>query len=102
MRLSIVLALLLTFAFAPATIAESPKDGPMWVFIGTYTGGKKSEGIYRVPFDPATGKLGTPELAAKATNPSFLAIHPNRTHLFAVGEVGDAKGKRGGGVMSYK
>jgi 6-phosphogluconolactonase len=102
MRLSLVLAQLVALALAPAAVAESPKEGPMWVFIGTYTAGKKSEGIYRVSFDPATGKLGTPELAAKATNPSFLAIHPNRTHLFAVGEVGAAKGKRGGGVMSFK
>jgi 6-phosphogluconolactonase len=98
MRLSLLLALAL--AFTPAALAESPKEGPMWVFVGTYTG-KKSQGIYRVEFDPATGKLGTPELAAKATNPSFLAVHPKRTHLFSVGEVGDAKGKRGGGVSSF-
>ena len=69
----------------------------MWVFVGTYTG-KKSQGIYRVEFDPATGKLGKPEVAAEVASPSFLAIHPNRTHLFCVGELA---GKRAGGVSSF-
>jgi 6-phosphogluconolactonase len=92
----------LLFALPLALIAPAPKAeaDSMWVFIGTYTSGKKSQGIYRVEFDSATGKLGTPELAAEVTNPSFLAIHPKRTHLFCVCEAG-SKGKPGGGVRSY-
>src|SRR5262245_28730961 len=87
----------LVLVVAPVSLAETPKDGPMWVFVGTYTG-KKSQGIYRVEFDPATGKLGKPELAAEVASPSFLAIHPNRTHLFCVCEL---TGKRAGGVGSF-
>ena len=35
------------------------------VFIGTNTGGESaSRGIYLADFDPATGKLGVPVLAA--------------------------------------
>ena len=30
-----------------------------------------------------------PELAAKVVNPSFLAIHPSRPLLYAVGEMND-------------
>jgi len=37
-------------------------------------------------FDPATGEFSPPALAASASNPSFLAIHPNRRFLYAVGE----------------
>ena len=100
MRNPLLLALAPALVLAPAASAETPKDGPMWVFVGTYTG-KKSQGIYRVEFDSATGKLGTPQLAAEVTSPSFLAIHPERTHLFCVCEVNDVKGKRGGGVASF-
>jgi 6-phosphogluconolactonase len=73
---------------------------PVWVFVGTYTG-KKSRGIYRAEFDPATGKLGTPEVAAEVTSPSFLAIAPDRKHLYCVCEIGEFKGKKAGGVASF-
>ncbi|MCU0703118.1 MAG: lactonase family protein [Fimbriiglobus sp.] len=69
-----------------------------WVFFGTYTG-KDSKGIYRSEFDSATGKLGTPELAAEVGSPSFLHIAPDGKTLYAVGE---AAGKDGGGVYSWK
>src|SRR3954471_5796718 len=100
MRTPILLALLFALFLAPATVAETPKDGPMWIFVGTYTG-KKSQGIYRVEFDPATGKLGTPELAAEVTSPSFLAVGPDRKHLFCVCEIGEFKGKKAGGVAGF-
>jgi 6-phosphogluconolactonase len=73
---------------------------PLWVFVGTYTG-KKSKGIYRVEFDPATGKLGMPELAAEVTSPSFLAVAPDRKHLFCVCEIDNFKGTKAGGVASF-
>lgn len=96
MRISLLLALL-AFLLAPAVMAAAD---PIWVFVGTYTN-KKSKGIYRVEFDPATGKLGAPELAAEVTSPSFLAVAPDRKHLFCVCEIGEFKGKRSGGVASF-
>ncbi|MCS7045345.1 MAG: lactonase family protein [Gemmataceae bacterium] len=68
-----------------------------WVFVGTYTGGK-SKGIYRMELDAATGKLGHAALAAETPNPSFLAIHPSRKFLYAVGEAG---GPQGGAVTAF-
>lgn len=67
------------------------------VYVGTYTDGI-SQGIYRLELDTATGKLSEPELVAKAKNPSFLAIHPEGKHLFAVSEVDGAKG---GAVIGF-
>src|SRR5687768_7521274 len=96
MRIPLLLTLL-AFLLAPAVLAAAD---PMWVFVGTYTG-KKSKGIYRAEFDPATGKLGTPEVAAEVTSPSFLAIAPDRKHLFCVCEIGNFNGKRAGGVASF-
>jgi 6-phosphogluconolactonase len=97
MRLSLLLGLLVVLLMSPVAIAA---DGPMWVFVGTYTG-KKSQGIYRVEFDPATGKLGKPELAAEVPSPSFLAVAPDRKHLFCVCEIDTFGGKKAGGVTSF-
>jgi len=70
------------------------------VYIGTYTGAK-SQGIYVSDFDPETGKLGEPVLAARASTPSFLALHPNRRYLYAVGENSNVGGKLHGAVRAF-
>ncbi|HEY1381113.1 MAG TPA: lactonase family protein, partial [Gemmataceae bacterium] len=88
----------LSLSLAVGSIA--PAADPLWVFVGTYTG-KKSKGIYRVGFDPATGKLGMPELAAEVPQPSFLAVAPDHKHLFCVCEVNEFHGKKGGGVAGF-
>ena len=81
------LALLGSLLAATAALAaEKTSDRPMRVYFGTYTGAK-SKGIYVSQFDPATGKLTAPELAAETKSPSFLAVHPNRRFLYAVGEM---------------
>jgi 6-phosphogluconolactonase len=81
--------------------AESPgAAGIFRVYIGTYTGAK-SKGIYVSRFDAATGKLGTPQLAAETASPSFLAIHPGHRFLYAANEVGDFNGKKSGAVSAF-
>ena len=70
------------------------------VYIGTYTG-EKSKGIYVAELDLATGKLSQPELAAEVKNASFLAVHPDKTHLYSVSEISDLNGKRTGGVSGF-
>lgn len=73
----------------------------LWVYFGTYTRGD-SKGIYRSEFDLDTGKLSEAELAAELKNPSFLAIHPDGKHLYAVSEVSDTDGKPVGGVVGFQ
>lgn len=75
-------------------------EGKLRVYIGSYTRGA-SEGIYVSELDLATGQLSEPRLAAKAVNPSFVAIHPDGQHLYAVGEIDDFKGKKTGGVSAF-
>jgi 6-phosphogluconolactonase len=70
------------------------------VYFGTYTG-KESKGIYACELDLASGKTTEPRLAATTTNPSFLAIHPNRKFLYAVGEVGEFNGQKTGMVTAF-
>jgi 6-phosphogluconolactonase len=84
-----------TFAWA----ADAP-SGKQRVYFGTYTG-KSSKGIYRSELDLATGKLSLPTLAAEVASPSFLAIAPNQKFLYAVGELNDVNGKKGGAVNAF-
>jgi 6-phosphogluconolactonase len=81
---------------APAAAAA----GECLVLAGTYTGGK-SEGIYAFRLDLATGKSTAPALAAKTESPSFLALHPNRRFLYAVGEGAKLEGGTSGAVNAF-
>jgi 6-phosphogluconolactonase len=53
------------------------------MFVGTYTKAT-SQGIYSVTLDARTGALGAPVLAAKAPNPTFMALSPDQKFLYAV------------------
>jgi 6-phosphogluconolactonase len=63
--------------------AETETGSEVTVWIGT---GKSSlsQGIYVCSLDQKTGKLTVPVLAAEAEGPGFLAMHPRRTHVYAV------------------
>jgi 6-phosphogluconolactonase len=83
-----------------APVDES-RPKAMRLYVGTYTGGKTpSEGIYLLELNLATGTLAPKGVAAKLTDPSFLAIHPTGKYLYAVNEVGQFNGKKGGGVSA--
>jgi 6-phosphogluconolactonase len=98
------LVLLLASAVTPkprlVAAEKEAKAAPLWLYVGTYTGGP-SKGIYRFDMDPATGKLTGRALAATTANPSFLAIHPNHRFLYAVGELEQFGGKKSGAVSAF-
>jgi 6-phosphogluconolactonase len=90
----LVVALGLTLSLARPVIAA---DKGFLLYAGTYTGfkyishgnpvsGSHSEGIYVSRFHPATGELTEAQLAAKISNPSFLAISPDHRFLYAASE----------------
>jgi 6-phosphogluconolactonase len=68
---------------------------PVRFYLGTYTG-PLSHGIYTGTLDTSTGQLSPLELAAKARNPSFLALSPDEKFLYAV------TANSGGTVASYR
>lgn len=80
------------------TAQAAPNE--LLVYIGTYTRGK-SEGIYVYRMNLATGALTQTSVAPLKSNPSFLAIDPKRRFLYAVNEVNEFLGKKGGGVTAF-
>jgi 6-phosphogluconolactonase len=70
-------------------------------YVGTYTNDGRSEGIYRLLVNTDTGALRLDGVAAKSTNPSYLAIHPNGRALYAVNELAEFQGKPTGGVSAF-
>ncbi|RMF90732.1 MAG: lactonase family protein [Planctomycetota bacterium] len=71
------------------------------VYVGTYTG-ESSCGIYYFDIDVDSAMVGDPVLAAETKNPSFLAIHPRKPVLYAVGEYSGYDGKPSGAVHAFR
>ncbi len=73
------------------------------VFIGTNTGSRAggSKGIYLADFDPASGKLTEPALAAEYAQPGFLALHPKMPVLLAIGAPRKPFADRSGAVAAF-
>jgi 6-phosphogluconolactonase len=79
--------------FALRTMAQGPAAA-RWVFLGTDHG----NGIYRAPWNAATGELGAIELAVETERPNFFALHPKLPVLYTVNSVGGGNG----GVSSFR
>lgn len=71
------------------------------VYVGTYTRGSDSKGIYQLLLDGKTGKLTHVDVTKNVVNPSFLAIHPNQKNLYAVNEINDFEGGNLGTVSAF-
>jgi len=76
-------------------------DSTMFVYIGTYTSGT-SKGVYLSRFDPESGQLSAPQLAAETRNPTFVALHPNHRFLYVANEISSFRGQNAGSIGAYK
>lgn len=88
MRISLVIFLMI---LPLATICQK-----YFLFIGTYTG-TGSKGIYVYTFDAATGKAQWLS-NSEAVNPSYLAVAPGGSFLYACTE---SRTVNGGGVSAF-
>jgi 6-phosphogluconolactonase len=81
--------------------AAAQSNGDQIAFIGTYTNGGASKGIYAFWMDSKSGKMTPIGLVGEETNPSFLAIHPSRKYLYAVSEIANYQGQKTGAVSAF-
>ena len=65
---------------AMSTITAEELD----VWLGT-SGHPLSKGIYHCVLDSESGQLSPSRLVAEISGPGFLAMHPEKTHIYAVG-----------------
>lgn len=84
-----------------AAAAPAERQGNYLFYVGTYTEGGKSKGIYAYRFNADTDQITPLGLAAETTNPSFVALHPNGRFLYAVNEIGNYKSLNSGGVSAF-
>jgi len=78
--------------------SERPGD---LLYVGTYTEGTRSEGIYLIRMDRRSGQLRRVGSVAAGANPSFLTIHPNGRVLYAVNELEKYNGRPTGAVSAF-
>ena len=94
-------AVLIVFLSSLTQFAVAQSTGRYIGYIGTYTEGTNSKGIYAFRYDAASGQVTMIGLAAETTNPSFVAVHPNGRFLYAVNELKNYKGPNSGGVSAF-
>jgi len=72
---------------------SEPIIGP--IIVGTYDSSER-EGIHLVRLNAETGELRRMNGVSGAENPSFAAVHPSKTYVYAVSETAE------GAVVSYR
>jgi 6-phosphogluconolactonase len=82
-----------------ATAAAAAPAAFTYAYVGTYT--PNGGGIYLFRVDEASAALTQLQVFDDIRNPSWLAINPAQTHLYAVSEIEDYQGTHNGAVVSY-
>ena len=85
---------------AVLALSSGAQSGDTLVYVGTYTQ-HSAKGIYAWKFQASSGRITSLGLAAEASNPSFLVVHPNRRYLYAVNEDSQFQGRPSGAVSAY-
>jgi 6-phosphogluconolactonase len=82
--------------------------GPILVYVGAYSSPQGPEGsvgngngIYLFEMNLETGALLQREIFSDASNPSWLALDPSRTHLYAAHETATFQGSHSGSVSAF-
>lgn len=91
----------LSVALSGGIPASSKSADKLLLYAGTYTNSGKSKGIYVLEFDLKKGTLTPRHVVDGVAEPSFLAIAPDRKHLYAVNELVEFDGKPSGSVSAF-
>jgi 6-phosphogluconolactonase (cycloisomerase 2 family) len=80
----------------------APAVGPpgfFYAYVGTYT--PNGGGIYLFGVDRATAALMQMQVVDDIKNPSWLAVNPAQTRLYAISEIDNYQGAHDGAVVTY-
>ena len=86
---------------ASGAAAGGGASGDSVLYVGTYTTGDRSKGIYRLRMARDSGALAMDGAAAATENPSFVIPAPNGRALYAVNEVAQHDGRPTGTVSAF-
>ena len=81
-----------------AALAAGP-SGFFYAYVGTYT--PNGGGIYLFRIDRATAALLQMQVVDDIRNPSWLALNPAQTRLYAISEIDNYQGTHDGAVVTY-
>ena len=88
----------LTVPYAvPSALAAAA--GAFYAYVGTYT--PNGGGIYLFRMDGSSGTLTQLQVVDDIRNPSWLAVNPAQTRLYAVSEIDNYQGMHDGAVVTY-
>jgi 6-phosphogluconolactonase len=82
----------------PATVSRAAY-AYAYAFVGTYT--PNGGGIYLFRIDRASGALTQLQVFDDIRNPTWLAVNPAQTCLYAASEIDNYQGSHNGAVVSY-
>jgi 6-phosphogluconolactonase len=81
-----------------AALAAAP-SGFFYAYVGTYT--PNGGGIYLFRVDRASAALLQMQVVDDIRNPSWLALNPAQTRLYAISEIDNYQGAHDGAVVTY-
>src|SRR6266702_36343 len=95
-----LLATPVAYAHAPNTpVLRAAPPVYAYAYVGTYT--PNGGGIYLFRVDRASGALIQIQIVDDIRNPSWLALNPERTRLYAISEIDNYQGTKSGAVVTY-
>jgi 6-phosphogluconolactonase (cycloisomerase 2 family) len=89
----------LAYPVARDLAADAGVPGFFYAYVGTYT--PNGGGIYLFRIDRATAALMQMQVVDDIKNPSWLAVNPAQTRLYAISEIDNYQGAHDGAVVTY-
>jgi len=101
LRATWLLAVPAAFPRFTRTAASAVPGAPAYsyAYVGTYT--PNGGGIYLFRIDPVSAALTQLQVVDDIRNPSWLAVNPAQTRLYAVSEIDNYQNTHSGAVVSY-
>jgi 6-phosphogluconolactonase (cycloisomerase 2 family) len=89
----------LAYPVAREVARATGPPGFFYAYVGTYT--PNGGGIYLFHIDRATAALLQIQVVDDIKNPSWLAVNPAQTRLYAISEIDNFQGAHDGAVVTY-